>query len=386
MKNKLHSAISLLMVFCFLALTSLTASADRLPPWTRANPVPPNPTMANLTALTEFNGEIYAATMSEAGYMDVTVNSAIYKSRDGRHWQKVSQDGMGDPVNNTSLFTLATFQGKLYVGTGKMEGGGIAQIWRTSNGKKWEAVDTAGLGDSANYLIGSLAVFQGRLYAATWNSGKGVQLYRSATGNPGSWKKATSLFDDAGFAANGTTGFITYNNQFYMAVEGPGEGIYRSKDGSAWSAVTPAGFGDPAVDGSGSFAIFNKQLYFGSGNFVTGGKIWRTQDGKNWSNVMAGGFGDANNYKVESLVAFNDGLFAFTSNWTTGVEAWRSGDGSHWEQVNQDAFNVSCTPFDLVTCNWGISNGKTALVFQETLYIGTWNPQGGEILTLDADH
>jgi hypothetical protein len=336
-------------------------------------------------SLTEFKGVLYAGTLSTT--MFVPVNSAVYQSKDGKHWKKVSQDGFGDPVHNTTIGEMVVFRDRLYVGTGDMGGTAIAQLWRTGNGVTWEAVDTVGFGDLGNFFLSSLTVYRGTLYGVAWNSGKGIQIYRSPTGNPGSWTKATTIFDDPANAGQWHTGFITYNDMLYMAVEGSaGVGVYRSRDGSTWTAVTPGGFGGSPLDGTGSFAIYKDQLYFSASNWATAGTIWRTLDGKNWSNVIDGGFGDANNWKVEALISYAGDLYATTTNWVTGSEVWRTGDGQTWEQVNQDGFTGSCSPWTPEPCNWGGFNGSSAFVFKQGLYVGTWNPFGGEIWKLEPGH
>lgn len=101
-------------------------------------------------------------------------------------WKKVSLDGFGDPVHNTTIYAMVVFREKLYGGTGDLGGNGTSQLWRTSNGVKWEAVDTGGFSDPSNYIFANLTVYRGMLYGVVKNAGVGVQLYRSATGNPGS--------------------------------------------------------------------------------------------------------------------------------------------------------------------------------------------------------
>jgi hypothetical protein len=155
------------------------------------------------------------------------------------------------------------------------------------------------------------------------------------------------------------TGFITYDDRLYLAVEGQGTGVYRSKDGSKWEAVSPAGL----WGGTGGFAIYKDQLYLGVGT-STGGGIWRTRDGKNWSRVMEGGFGDANNWKVETLVTYAGDLYAIVSNMGTGVEVWGTNGGEKWEQVNLDGFTGSCFPNGFPgPCNWGTLFKNTPTLF-----------------------
>jgi hypothetical protein len=159
MRSKVTFVFSLVVVFCLLAMPGLTAAAHNLPQWTQANPVPPNELMANINAMTEFKGELYAGTMSAISA--VPVNSAVYRSKDGMNWKKVSQDGFGDPLHNTTIGAMIAFKDKLYVGTGDWFRNGVAQLWRTRDGATWEPIDTAGFGDSNNFVLSGLTTYRG---------------------------------------------------------------------------------------------------------------------------------------------------------------------------------------------------------------------------------
>jgi hypothetical protein len=147
--------------------------------------------------------------------------------------------------------------------------------------------------------------------------------------------------------------------------------VWRSANGSDWTAVTLDGFGDESNASTGGFAQFRGYLYLGTRNETTGGQIWRTQDGLNWELVVSDGFGDTSNIKVESLLVHEGYLYAATFNWL-GLQIWRSAEGTSWEQVVADGFGDSNN-------NATLWNNATA-VYKANILIGTWSTAtGGEL-------
>ena len=139
MKSKKYVIFSLVVVLCLLVLPGLTASAHNLPQWKQANPVPPNEPISNISALAVFNGYLYTGTTYWSSL--VSNVTAIYRSKDGRTWQKVSLDGFGTGNNNV-IDNLEVFRDQLYVATGGWNPGDVAQLWRSSNGTDWKPVET----------------------------------------------------------------------------------------------------------------------------------------------------------------------------------------------------------------------------------------------------
>jgi hypothetical protein len=68
----------------------------------------------------------------------------VWRTRDGEHWEVVSQRGFGHP-RNTSGRGLAGFRGMLYVGTENRKA--RTEIWRSADGIQWEQVVSRGGGD-----------------------------------------------------------------------------------------------------------------------------------------------------------------------------------------------------------------------------------------------
>jgi hypothetical protein len=382
MKSRKYIVFSLLVALSMLVMPGLTATAQYLPQWTQANPVPPNELMANVTSLAVFNGNLFAGTTSWLSA--VPIDSAVYRSKDGKNWSKVSPYGFGNPLINNIIYAMVVFQDKLYVGTGGGDAGDLAQLWRTSNGVTWERVDTTSFGNPTNAVVNRLIVYKGKLFAAVFNTEMGIQLYRSASGNAGSWVKATTVFDDPMYSYQILSSAISFNDTLYVAVEGGGGvGVWRSKTGSTWEKVTPDGLEVIGEFGAGGFSIYKDQLFWGIENDAIGGQILRSQDGKHWSKVMEGGFGDINNVKISNFMPIGGDLYAFTSNWVSGTEVWRSSDLKNWTQANQDGFDMTCQLGDQMDCNWSTPNDFATVIFNGGLYAGNWNWNGGEIWKMD---
>jgi hypothetical protein len=399
MKRISYTVLCLAVVLSLLVLPELTATAQSI--WTQVN-APPNPPMSPVTALAQFKGSLYAATTQT----DVTQSViAVYRQTDDKRWQKVSPDGFGNPLNNQAVWNMVVFKDKLYVGTGwgfnwqtNDSNGFVSQIWRTSNGTTWEAVDTTGFGNPNNYLADKFTIYKGNIYVGidqqdinTTGGGivpsVGVQLYRSASGNPGTWTKVTNIFDSPKYGYQDSTGFISYKGMLYWAVESPA-GLWRSENGTDWTPVTQDAFGNanPLKTGAGGLVIYKGQLYWGLNTKTAQGQIWRSDDGLHWISVMQGGFGNPNNLKVEALITYEGDLFAVADNFKDGISVWKSVDGNHWQQVNQNGFNGVCTldPNRNGNCNMTTLNGSATVIFNDHLYIGAWNPAGGQIWRMNG--
>jgi formylglycine-generating enzyme required for sulfatase activity/sugar lactone lactonase YvrE len=321
----------------------------------------------DVQALTVFNGQLYAGT---GNWTDGAAR--VWRTGDGSNWTAVSEIGFGAAytTTNRAVIGMAVFNNQLYAGTGW--GGGLGQLWRSSNGTTWEQITGNGLGESSG-SFGTFAVYSNTLYAGTCGDGSdgGAQIWRSATGNSLSW---TNVVTAGNTTTNNTcvTSLKVFDDGLYAAVENSTDGaqIWRSTTGNSGSWVQVNGSGSGST---GGFAAFNGYLYIGTYNDVTGAQLWRSSNGTTWVPVMSNGFGDVNNFKVESLYVFEDALYAATDNAVSGLEVWRSADGVNWAQINPDGFGDSNNDGTL----W--SNATT--VFQNSLYIGTnnYNGNGGEV-------
>jgi hypothetical protein len=328
----------------------------------------------SIEALEVFDDNLYAEVTNYAE------GASIWRSADGTAWTQMTSPGFDSAYgsNNPIVFDMATFKDQLYAGTGNWESTQSAgQIWRSANGTDWSPMALEGLGNPNNDGFTTFTSFNGMLYAATLNRSDGAEIWRSKTGDNGSWQRVASQGFGGGSAYFIITSLTTFNGQLYASVEaslGTGAQIWRSSTGTKWTLVSANGFGDPNNFQTGASVVYRGQLYVTTRNDVTGAQLWRSSNGTNWSQVVGNGFGDVNNIKIESLTTYAGALYAAANNPVTGVELWRSTDGVNWTQINADGFGDSGHIVSL----W--SNGT--VVFQDNYLIGSSGPFGGVIWQL----
>ncbi len=328
----------------------------------------------SVDALELFKGKLYAEA---SNYGE---GATIWRSTNGQTWTQVTSPGFDSAygVNNPIVFDMFTFEGKLYAGTGNWESTPSAgQIWRSTNGTAWSLVASNGLGNLNNAGFTTFTSFNGMLYAAALNRIDGAEIWRSRTGNSGSWQRVASQGLSGGSPYFIITSLNTFKGQLYAGVEataGTGAQVWRSSNGTTWTLVNNNGFGDVNNYQTGSSVVYRGQLYMTTRNDVTGAQLWRSSNGTTWIQVVGNGFGDINNLKIESLIMYANALYAAANNPVTGVELWRSTDGVNWTQINADGFGDSG-----IFCSlW--SNGTIA--FQGNYLIGCSGPYGGTIWQL----
>jgi len=164
---------------------------------------------SHILSLASFGERLYAGTYDSSGK-----GAQVWRMDNAGNWQQVANGGFGDSTNG-GVDHLAEFKGSLYAGTwnwacddpdcntGHSTGG---QVWRSADGKNWDKVVDAGFGDSSNGEAYRFAVFGGQLYAGTWadSINHGGEIWRSSTGNSGSWARVVSngFNGDKGNAVN----------------------------------------------------------------------------------------------------------------------------------------------------------------------------------------
>jgi hypothetical protein len=124
------------------------------------------------------------------------------------------------------------------------------------------------------------AIADGRTYLYTGTMAvHSPTVWRSASGEPGSWEKAFTFPDEPGHSI----GFV--------------RGMVAHDDGLLYMSTTPVGDIQPGGIG----------------------QIWAT-DGLTFTRVMTDGFGSPHNAGVSMLASFNGCLYAGTYNPTSGYE------------------------------------------------------------------
>jgi sugar lactone lactonase YvrE len=331
------------------------------------------PNNALVLSLASFNGHLYAGTDNPSTGAQLWRNP----SEAAGGWTALTGDGFGDATNG-GINHLLPFGGQLYASTwnwnpasNSSKGG---QVWRSANGTDWTRVVNNGFGDANNGEVFRLVVFNGQLYASTWSyaEGRGAEIWRSPTGNAGSWSRVvTNGFGDS--ANEAIISFETFGGQFYAGTVNSVTGgqIWRSADGVSWSQVNPAGFGLSSNWAISALAAFDGNLYASTRD---GGQVWRCQvcDGSDWQRMVSSGFGNLATNRASALEVAGGALFLVIGNYNTGLEVWRTVDGSAWQQVGFAGLGDSNNraPF------WD----NSVLAEGNQLLVGTWNTaNGGEV-------
>lgn len=165
-----------------------------------------------------------------SGYAGDSQNIIIWSSGDGVNWDtqyikitETSDDWIRDGM-------LAVYKGDLYLTTFNLFDGG--SIYRTNDGKNWQLVlhisPVNGL-----YIVAyeDLIVYDGDLYAATLFYDEniyevGEQIWRSHSGDPGTWEQITQNADWlTAWPERGAFG-IFMGQLYVLDSEGPDPGLY----------------------------------------------------------------------------------------------------------------------------------------------------------------
>lgn len=261
----------------------------------------------------------------------------------GEDFRVVVEGGLG-AVSNTGFAASPSspgahgmvFGGALYVGTVNATGG--AEIWRTADGVRWEAVASGGLRSAGNVALTPQVAFRGRLYAISRNP-DGFEVYRTADGTR--WQRvvkgglgATPFRNVAGSLA--VTGeperlvLVTRNVSQLQILPGgtpievgitAGFQVWRSSFGAKWTEVGRPGFGD-SHDYAGTLTSEGGVVYLTSDNYREGNAIWRTDDGRTWKQL----FREPRPAPLSTgmaLAVFDGHLLLFRGDLERGVSIWR---------------------------------------------------------------
>lgn len=341
--------------------------APLVPEWAQVNQDGFGSPDYQISALETFQPE-GSAPYLYAGVWGVE-DAKMWRSSDGWNWEVASPSWL---TPTASMLDAQAFHGQLYVGMSSP-----AQLWRT-DGENWQAVDTVGFGDTNNHTFDALAVFEDKLYAAALNDVTGVEIWRSASGDPGTWSQVNQ--DGFGGWGSGDVVMDVFQGYLYTALASQmGSQLWRTSDGMTWQAVFTDGLGNPS-NGRISMAEFNGELYISFRNIWEGGQIWHSNNGLDWELVVQGGFGEVSNGRPYGMIVADGALYVVLSNGMTGAQVWRTFDGAFWQRANLDGWGDPLNTF-------ADYNDKAAAVFNFNLYVGTLNsPNGGEIWRLQLAH
>ena len=298
---------------------------------------------AGIYTIDYYNGGIFV------GVNNPTTGCEVFRSLDGLSYTQVNNDGFDGDTNNTLIHSMLADHdlGFLFAGTWNSATG--CEVWTSSNGTTWTQSNADGFGNALNYEVPAMADNDGYIYAGVYNPVGGCSLWRTDDGTSWTAVVGPGALHGQGFgdAANGGIRMLVgYNDYLYAGIYRQtvtGTEIWRSADGEVWEQVVgdasgvDSGFGDANNRSIDSAAKFKNPLYVGTRNETTGGEIWRRNQDATWTQVNTDGFGSADNWSIRSLVVHGEYLYAGTAN-PSGCQMWRSSGGSTWTQVVSGGF------------------------------------------------
>jgi alkaline phosphatase len=308
------------------------------------------------------------------------------------------------PYANEEGFETRVYKDQLYVGMEADNKFG-ARLWRTRSGitvptsqADWEevAADSQGcpFGDcqrqenppagSGLYLlqndhIDSLADYNGYLYASTANGGlttQGTRLYRSITGDSGSWQPVIA----PGFGDANNTNFKdmqVFQGQLCGGTINAASGaeVWCTDDGTHWIQKNHGGFGQTeditTTPEIWSGYVYENHLYFGAYSTGDVAKLYRTSQITPtlpaWNEVYSG---ITQSHRADILGDLGGYLYITTYS-IQGILILRSpsGDPGTWTQVNQPGMNLNPQNYRTVVDGATFYNGA--------LYVAVSNEHGG---------
>lgn len=330
MKRNLLFVFSFILIASLLATGTIATQAGVPGQWAQIPFTTGDSSNTGVVAIEVFKGKLFAATQ------DFAIGMCVWRMEDDQTWTQVTEAGFGVPELSTPQ-DMISYDGMLYVASGDWWGRTTGQLWRSPTGEigSWEAVTVDGFGQPELGAINKFAVFNEMLYLGA-STPAGLQIWRSATGAPGAWER-----------------------------------------------VVADGMGDPLAMEISSFAVFKGALYAAiQTDWFHPTRIWRTMDGMNWEVVRDNGFG-YDQFPPEAFVMDTPGSFAVfqdylylgvttldfgTVDWgvpennISPAEIWRTKDGMNWERVVDEGFGV-----------WHNVKPESLYVFEGRLYVATYS-------------
>jgi uncharacterized protein YjiK len=355
-----------------------------------------DPTNLEIDALAEFNDQLYAATFTwvcddancSTGH---TTGPQIWRSAGGATWQNVTPIG-GIGSGYRYVTSLAVFDGQLYAGLNDDETHG-AEIWRTVDGLSWTRVVENGFAsDVYNTTVLSMAVYNGNLYAGTrhgdWyddshpNGGLGGEVWRS--GNGTTWTRVNA----PGFGtldAHRVEALVVFQSGLYAYVShiggtAAGADVWRCIETTCstqadWTNVASNGFGVPQNQYLYAGAVLGSHLYAAVDNASSGVQLWRTADGSSWEKATPfDGFGNSSNRTVYigAMTSHNSRLVLGVTNSASGAEVWQkslSADFIATPRLGTPPLTVqfaNISAGDFTSSQWSFGDGQTSTAISTT--------------------
>lgn len=311
------------------------------------------------------------------------IHAVILRSEDGDNFEPVSKPGLGLP-GVASYRTLKCFKGRVYstpVGAtaGMLNVSLYPTVFECDDlvEQEWRPVSQPGFGDSNNFVVFEMEVFNNYLYAGTANAATGFQLWKTDAEGPPPyrWKRVLHLGAYRGNYNEGVAAMCVFNGALYITaciqdggydqINGIGPGgpeLLRVNADDSWDIVvgtprlTPEGVKLPTSGFNPGFDDFTNgylwrmcehegRLYVSSFNWAAnlpfvdrrkmtapvrrmleevgidelvekhgGFDLWSTADGDHFTPVTVNGFGNRFNFGARTLVSTPVGLAVGTAN------------------------------------------------------------------------
>ncbi len=284
-----------------------------------------DPNNSYAPAVIEFKGYLYlSTTANESGYVFSKSHKAggdIWRTSDGIKWEQVGKPGLGNTHN--SSFNFVTYNDKLYAIANNINDHGL-EIWVTSDGKNFTEIEKGGFGDkNSDWAVGF--TFAGRLILGVANVKSGAQIGCRTTVRPSDkwstlgWATRRTPALSARSTRASRCPFWTASSMWGRRIRARAGRSRRTADGLNWERVADAGLGRSTSTSLTPYLVFQNQLYVTG---VTGGDlgelkgldVFRTSDGTTWEKVVSEGFDIGKERNVHgSLVEFQDKLYLVTN-------------------------------------------------------------------------
>lgn len=263
-------------------------------------------------------------------------------------------------TQDDEVWSMVEFNGDLYVGYYTAFNQEACRVYKW-DGKTLTLFKTFGTG--VHFIVTELAVYKGKLYAATSGQSAGDGDIYAYDPIADTWTKS---FEDT--THNGVFKMGNYNGRLYAGFAyGSGMGDVYSFDGSTWALSYDAPAGRNLVE---SMAEYNGKLFIGGGGGSAGTAYLMSFDGTTWTDVLDGA--TTTFRSIINLASYNGSLYASTQETViTGPEIIKYTSGTTWTDVKDNDNITFCHGL-------GVYNGR--------LYSGCTYPSApGDVWVYDGN-
>jgi hypothetical protein len=351
-----------------------------------------------VTTMTSYNGDLYVGLGTSVG------KGEVWKYN-GSTWSKVGGGSLNSSWSSVrAVSSMAVYDSKLYVTLGSTINANTSLY--SFNGSTWTLVKNTWSPTTFSYLQ-SLTVWNGQLCVAGGYGGGGGSIFCGDGNNSwtlvgggntnGSWDTASFALLNLGvFKGNLIASYQSGNNsdtRFATVWE---------YNGSLWNKIggdgVNASWPDQSYKYAGSMAVYNGELYVGTGGISTGAAadVWR-YNGTTWSQV--GGSGVNNSWtfansieEVGTMSVYKGKLYAgigrssnsdamvYSFGNNAYLDSTQSTFGSNWSHIAAKYDGISMKLFINGVEDKSVNLSATGVDNSSPLLIGTGygSPQNGD--------